>query len=100
MNRLTPRVLLLLAAVVLAAGGCARQLMETPNLYVNGREDPFDEVPPRFQSNAVDVVYVGMLVSQELMVMAGLYGAYLVLAVLGFFKWRRSLGETREGKTA
>jgi esterase/lipase superfamily enzyme len=32
--------------------------METPNLYVDGRADPFDEVPPRFQSNAVDVLYV------------------------------------------
>jgi esterase/lipase superfamily enzyme len=58
MIRPTSAVLLLLAAAVLAAGGCARQLMETPNLYVGGREDPFDEVPPRFQSNAVDVIYV------------------------------------------
>jgi esterase/lipase superfamily enzyme len=58
MNLLTPPVSLLLAAVVLAAGGCSRQLMETPNLYVNGREDPFDEVPPQFQSNAVEVIYV------------------------------------------
>ncbi|MHC4430041.1 MAG: alpha/beta hydrolase [Planctomycetota bacterium] len=32
--------------------------MVTPNLYVDGRADPFDEVPPRFQSNAVDVIYV------------------------------------------
>jgi nicotinamide mononucleotide transporter len=40
---------------------------------------------------AVDTVYVGMLVSQHLPLMAALYGAYLVLAVLGFAKWRRSL---------
>ncbi|MHC4272889.1 MAG: alpha/beta hydrolase [Planctomycetota bacterium] len=58
MNRLTTSASLLLAAVVLAAGGCARQLMETPNLYADGRGDPFDEVPPRFQSNAVEVIYV------------------------------------------
>jgi nicotinamide mononucleotide transporter len=38
----------------------------------------------------VDVVYVGMLLSQELYLMTVLYSAYLVLAVLGFIKWRRS----------
>jgi len=41
---------------------------------------------------AVDVVYTGMLVSQGLAVMASLYVAYLVLAVAGFLKWRRSSG--------
>jgi nicotinamide mononucleotide transporter len=41
---------------------------------------------------AVDLVYTGMLVSQGLGVMAGLYVAYLVLAVAGFLKWRRSPG--------
>ena len=40
---------------------------------------------------AVDVVYTGMLVSQELGLMAALYVGYLVLAVLGYLKWRRSL---------
>ena len=47
---------------------------------------------------AVDLVYAGMLLSQELGVMAGLYVAYLVLAVAGFVKWRRSLavGSTEE----
>jgi esterase/lipase superfamily enzyme len=58
MNRLTFRGTLLLVAIGLAAGGCSRQLMETPNLYADGRENPFREVPPRFQSNAVDVIYV------------------------------------------
>jgi nicotinamide mononucleotide transporter len=47
----------------------------------------------------VDTVYVGMLVSQELHLMAALYGAYLVLAVLGFVKWRRSPGEERTGES-
>ena len=39
----------------------------------------------------VDVVYTGMLVSQQLGLMAALYVGYLVLAVLGYLKWRRSL---------
>jgi len=39
----------------------------------------------------VDAVYVVMLVSQELHLMALLYLAYLVLAVLGYVEWRRSL---------
>jgi nicotinamide mononucleotide transporter len=38
----------------------------------------------------VDVVYTGMLVSQALNLMAVLYLVYLVLAVLGYLKWRRS----------
>jgi nicotinamide mononucleotide transporter len=42
---------------------------------------------------AVDLVYVGMLVSQELSLMAVLYVGYLVLAVVGYVKWRRSLHE-------
>jgi esterase/lipase superfamily enzyme len=58
MNRFICGASLFLVAVAIAAGGCSRQLMETPNLYVDGREDPFDEVQPRFQSNAVDVIYV------------------------------------------
>ena len=39
----------------------------------------------------VDAVYVGMLVSQQLHLMAALYVAYLVLAVMGLVKWQRSL---------
>lgn len=42
----------------------------------------------------VDVVYVGMLLSQQLHLMAALYFAYFVLAVWGFFKWQRSLRAT------
>jgi nicotinamide mononucleotide transporter len=41
----------------------------------------------------VDVVYTGMLLSQELGWMTALYVAYLVLAVLGYHEWRRSLRE-------
>jgi nicotinamide mononucleotide transporter len=48
----------------------------------------------------VDVVYTGMLVSQQLNLMAGLYLGYLVLAVLGYWKWRRSLIETQAREAA
>jgi nicotinamide mononucleotide transporter len=47
----------------------------------------------------VDVVYVGMLLSQELYMMTALYAAYLVLAVSGFVKWRRSLRGEHAGET-
>ncbi|HWP71641.1 MAG TPA: nicotinamide riboside transporter PnuC [Gemmatimonadaceae bacterium] len=40
---------------------------------------------------AVDVVYVPMFVSQGLYATAVLYAAFLVLAVMGYAEWRRSL---------
>jgi nicotinamide mononucleotide transporter len=40
---------------------------------------------------AVDVVYVGMYVSQGLLPTAGLYAAFLVLAVFGYREWRASM---------
>jgi len=46
---------------------------------------------------AVDVVYVGIYVSQGLYPTAGLYAVFLVLAALGLLEWRRSLG-TETGK--
>ena len=39
----------------------------------------------------VDVVYVGMAISQGLMLTALLYGVYVGLALLGFRNWRRSM---------
>lgn len=39
----------------------------------------------------VNVVYIGMYLSQGLRLTAGLYVAFLVLAVLGYRSWRRSL---------
>ena len=39
----------------------------------------------------VDVVYVGMTISQGLMLTALLYGVYVGLALLGFRDWRRSM---------
>jgi nicotinamide mononucleotide transporter len=40
----------------------------------------------------VDVVYVGMYLSQRLYPTAGLYAVFLVLATVGFREWRRSIG--------
>lgn len=39
---------------------------------------------------AVDIVYVGMFVFKGLMLTAGLYGAMILLAVLGYRRWRRA----------
>jgi nicotinamide mononucleotide transporter len=44
---------------------------------------------------AVDVVYVGMFVFKGLYLMAGLYGVFLGLAVMGLHAWGRSLREQR-----
>jgi nicotinamide mononucleotide transporter len=41
----------------------------------------------------VDLVYVGMYLSQSLFLTAALYGAYLGLAVMGWRSWKRSLME-------
>jgi nicotinamide mononucleotide transporter len=41
--------------------------------------------------NLVNVVMVGMMISQGLFPTAALYGAYFVLAVSGFVSWRRSM---------
>jgi len=40
---------------------------------------------------AVDIVYVPMFISQRLFATALLYAAFLVLAVMGFVEWRRSI---------
>ena len=38
-----------------------------------------------------DVVYVPMFIYKELYVTAGLYAVFLILAMMGFVSWRRSL---------
>ena len=43
---------------------------------------------------AVDVVYVGMFVFKGLYLTAFNYGIYLVLAVMGYVSWKRSLAAT------
>jgi nicotinamide mononucleotide transporter len=40
---------------------------------------------------AVDVIYVPMFISQKLYATAMLYFMFLILAVMGFAEWRRSL---------
>lgn len=40
---------------------------------------------------AVDVVYIGMFVFKRLYLTAGLYSVFLVLAIMGYVQWRRSL---------
>ena len=45
---------------------------------------------------AVDVVYVGMFIFKHLYLTAGLYTVFLVLAVMGYVQWKRSL----EGRQA
>jgi len=39
---------------------------------------------------AVDTIYVGMFVFKALWLTAGLYAALTVLAVIGYFRWRRA----------
>ncbi len=43
---------------------------------------------------AVDVFYVGMFLHKELYLTSGLYTVFLVLAVMGFTQWRRSMRRT------
>lgn len=48
---------LILCALVFAVGCSQRQLMTTPNLYADGGQSPFDDVPVVYQNNYVDVLY-------------------------------------------
>ncbi len=42
---------------------------------------------------AVDVVYIAMFIFKRLYLTAGLYTVFLVLAVMGYVQWKRSLAE-------
>jgi nicotinamide mononucleotide transporter len=44
----------------------------------------------------VDVVYVGMFIFKRLYLTAGLYAVFLVLAVMGFIQWKRSLAGQKQ----
>jgi nicotinamide mononucleotide transporter len=46
---------------------------------------------------AVDVFYVGMFLYKELYLTAALYTVFLVIAVMGFAGWRRSMRGSRSG---
>ena len=43
---------------------------------------------------AVDVVYVGVYLYKDLYLTAALYAVFLVLAVMGLVKWKKTLGAT------
>src|SRR4051812_24426282 len=55
LNRSKVKLLLLFG---LAGCSSTPHLMPTPNLYARGGSDPFADVPPALQSNAVDVLYL------------------------------------------
>jgi len=44
---------------------------------------------------AVDVVYIAMFVFKRLYLTAGLYAVFLILAIMGYVQWKRSLAERR-----
>ena len=46
---------------------------------------------------AVDVVYVGMFIYKALYLTAALYAGFFVLAVMGWFSWKRSLEAAHAG---
>src|SRR5688572_17874817 len=46
------------ALMVTGCGSSPPQLMATPNIYARGQADPFTDVPPAFQNNHVEVLYV------------------------------------------
>ena len=49
-----------LVGLVLCVGlaGCQRELIPTPNLYLDRDTNPFAEVPAEWQTNTVDLLYV------------------------------------------
>ena len=46
---------------------------------------------------AVDVVYIGMFLYKSLVLTAGLYAVFLVLSLMGYFQWRRTLSPAPSG---
>lgn len=46
-----------LIVVILLAGGCARELMPTPNICADPGRNLFQDVPPQHRSNRVPVLY-------------------------------------------
>lgn len=45
----------------------------------------------------VDVVYIGMFIYKHLYITAALYAVFLVLAVMGYVQWKRSLAAHARG---
>ncbi len=48
---------LVLVAILAVLGGCQRQLIPTPNLYLDRELDPFADVPPPLRTNTADLLY-------------------------------------------
>src|SRR5262245_28738533 len=48
---------MLLCIMMSGAAGCQRELMPTPNLYAYGHDAAFENVPPAFRNNHVELLY-------------------------------------------
>jgi nicotinamide mononucleotide transporter len=104
-SRLPRRLALGLAVAGAAASGIAgywlRARTDEALPYLDGFTTSFSLVAQWMQTRKflenwavwaiVDVVYVGMSLSQGLTLTAGLYAVYIGLALLGFRDWRRSM---------
>ena len=104
-SRLPRRLALGLAVAGAAASGIAgywlRARTDEALPYLDGFTTSFSLVAQWMQTRkflenwavwvVVDVVYVGMSLSQGLRLTAGLYAVYIGLALLGFRDWRRSM---------
>jgi nicotinamide mononucleotide transporter len=104
-SRLPRRLALGLAVAGAAAAGIAgywlRARTDEALPYLDGFATSFSLVAQWMQARkylenwllwvVVDVVYVGMSLSQGLTLTAGLYAVYVGLAFLGFRDWRRSM---------
>ena len=104
-SRLPRRLALGLLALGAAAAGIAgfwlRARTDEALPYLDGFTTSFSLVAQWMQARkylenwalwvVVDVVYVAMSLSQGLTLTAGLYAAYIGLALLGFRDWRRSM---------
>lgn len=56
MTRRVYRLLVFLPILVVLVG-CQRQLIPTPNLYLDRELDPFADVPPPLRTNTADLLY-------------------------------------------
>ena len=100
-RRLVARLSMVGAGVSLVLGFWLGRSTDEALPYLDGFTTSFSLVAQWMQARkylenwpvwaAVDVVYVGMSLSQGLTLTAGLYVVYICLAVLGFRDWRRSI---------
>jgi nicotinamide mononucleotide transporter len=89
-----------LAATVLLGAMLGRHTNEAQP-YADGFTTSFSLIAQAMQARkqlenwvlwvVVDVIYIAMTVAQGLTFTAGLYGVYVLLAVIGFRDWRRSM---------